>query len=205
MFAGISATIVLMSNTHPEPDYDFIMAANHKPKKPILPRGNSKQSRIVIVVVGAVVLVAILAIVAALINRASSAGHDTLVLAAQEQTELIRISTIGVDKARDPGTKNLAVTAQLSLKSDQTALLSHVKVSPKELAFGKNTKTDIALTTAEQSNKFDEAFTAELKKELATYQKTLKTAYDEASSKKLKTTLSDNYTHANTLIGENKN
>jgi len=191
------STIVLMQ---PISDYDFIMSTNHKPKKSLLPSGGSKQSRILIFVSGVILLLIIATVVMVAISSSGKGQEETLLKAAQQQAELIRVSKIGIDKARDPATRNLAMTTNLSLQSDQSALLTHVKASSKQLALGKNTKTDIALTSAEQSNKFDEVFTQTIHTELTAYQKTLKTAYDGSSSKKLKTTLAEEYAHTGILL-----
>lgn len=184
--------------------YDFIMNTDHKPKKPLVPSGNSKQSRIIIVVVAAFVLIIAVIVVFSLISSAGNAGKDELIKAAQQQSEILRISKLGTDRARGTSAKNLATTTSLSLQSDQTTLLaslkSHgIKLSSKDLALGKNAKTDTILTTAEQSNKFDEVFTQTIQAELVTYQKTLKAAYDKADSNKLKQTLSDEFNHASLL------
>lgn len=186
----------------PQPDYDFIVNAKHPAKKPMLPGGASKQSRIFIALGGALVLVIVAFIVMTLLSSTGNGDKETLTKAAQQQTEIIRISKIGMEKARDPATKNLATTAALSLQSDQSALLKRVKVPAKELALGKNSKTDVTLTTAEQSNRFDEVFTQVLQTELINYQKTIKKAYDNASGKQLKTTLADQYNHANLLASK---
>jgi hypothetical protein len=194
-----SFMIMLMQ---PHPDYDFIVNANHKPKKPLLPGGNSKQGRILIVGGGLMALLIIGVIVMSLISSAGKGNQETLLKAAQEQAELIRVSKIGIDKARDPATLNLAMTTNLSLQSDQAALLKHLKTNSKQLALGKNTKTDVAFTNAEQSNRFDEVFTQTIQAELATYQKTLKSAYNGSSGKTLKATLAEQYTHAGVLVGK---
>jgi hypothetical protein len=191
----------------PQPDYDFIMNTDHAPKKPLLPRGDSKQGRIFLVIGGAVALITILVVIMALISAAGNAGKADLVKAAQQQAEIIRVSKIGIDKARDPSARNLATTTNLSLLSDQTTLLAAlgkkgIRVGAKDLALGKDSKTDIALTTAEQSNRFDEVFTQTIKAELTEYQATLKKTYDSASSKSLKATLSDQYKHAGQLAGK---
>lgn len=187
---------------HPEPDYNFIMNANHKPKKPLLPSGNSKQARIFIVLGGVILLLIIASVVLVLISSAGNGNKEALLKAAQQQAELIRVSKIGIDKARDPATRNLAMTTNLSLQSDQASLLTHVKASSKQLALGKSTKTDVALTNAEQSNRFDEVFTETIQTELASYQKTLKSAYDGSASKKTKATLTDEYNHAAVLLSK---
>jgi hypothetical protein len=148
---------------------------------------------------GVLLLVVIASILAVLLSSGGSSQKETLLKAAQQQAEIIRVSKIGIDKARDPATRNLAMTTNLSMQSDQAALLSNAKLSTKEIALGKDTKTDVALTTAEQSNRFDEVFTETIKTKLIAYQNSLKTAYDTASGTKLKASLSDLYNHAAVL------
>lgn len=190
---------------HPTPDYDFIMNSGQKPaSKPKLPAGNSQKSRILIVAAGAVLLLIVAIVVIALISSAGKAGQADLVKAAQQQAEIVRISELGTERAKGAAAKNLATTAGLSMQSDQAALqkaLSKqgIKVNEKQLAAGKNQQTDTVLTTAEQSNKFDEVFTKTLQEELRAYQQTLKSAYDSASSESLKQTLTTLFEHAELL------
>ena len=184
--------------------YQFIVDTDHTKKKPLVAVGNSKQSRIFIVLGGLLVLLIIGFVVAALISSAANAGKADLIKVAQQQAELVRVSKIGVDRAKDSSARNLATTVSLSLQSDQTALVaslksSGIKVSAKELALGKDPKTDTALTAAEQSNKFDEVFIQTIQAQLVDYQKSLKTAYDKTDSKKLKQTLSDQFNTAGLL------
>ncbi len=184
--------------------YQFIVDTEHNKKKPLVPRGNSKQSRIFIVVGGVLVLLVIGIIVSMLISNAANAGKADLIKVAQQQAELVRVSELGVTRAQSSSAKNLATTVNLTLQSDQSTLVASlksagVKVSTKELALGKNPKTDTALTAAEQANKFDEVFIETIQTQLVTYQKSLKTAYDKADSKKLKQTLSDQFNAAGLL------
>lgn len=184
--------------------YQFIVDTDHTKKKVRLPAGNSKQSRIFIVVGGLFVLLIIGIVIASLISNAANAGKADLLKVAQKQAELVRVSKLGMDRAKGSSAQNLATTVNLSLQSDQATLLSSlrsagVKVSAKELSLGKNPKTDIALTTAEQSNKFDEVFIETIQTQLVDYQRSLKTAYDKASSKKLKQTLSAQFDTAGLL------
>lgn len=184
--------------------YQFIVDTDHTKKRPRLPAGNSKQSRIVIVLAGLFALLVVGLVVVALISNAANAGKADLMKVAQQQAELVRVSKLGIDRAKSTSAKNLATTVNLSLQSDQATLVASlksagVKVSAKDLALGKNPKTDTALTTAEQSNKFDEVFTETIQAQLVDYQRSLKTAHDKASSKKLKQTLSDQFTTAGLL------
>ncbi len=188
----------------PQSQYDFITNPGKPPKKPLLPSGNSMQTRIFIFLGGVVVLIILGVIVASLLSSGGNKQKETLTKAAQQQTELIRVSAIGIEKARDSSTRNLATTINLSLQSDQQKLLGHVKVSAKQLALGKNSQTDVSLTSAEQSNKFDEVFKQTMQTQLTAYQKSLKTAYDGSSSAKLKTSLSELFVNADTLIAQSK-
>ena len=187
-------------------DYEFILNTDHKPKKKsVIPSGNSKQSRILIVIGGLSLLLIIGLVVMSFINSAGNATKTELVKVAKQQTELVRVSEIGVKRAKGGTARNLAVTTSLSLRSDQAALSSSlagvgIAVDAKELAAGINQETDATLTAAEQSNKFDEVFIQTLQAELTDYQQTLKSAYDKATNKKLKATLSEQFEHAELLI-----
>lgn len=191
-------------NDQPQNPYQFIVDTDHTKKKAVLSSGGSKQSRILIVLGGAVILLIIGVVVMMLISSASNAGKVDLLKAAQQQTELIRVSKIGIDRAQSTTAKNLATTTNVSLQSDQASLVasikaSGVKLSTAELALGKNPKTDVTLTSAEQANNFDEVFTQTLQTQLIEYQKTLKIAYDKTESKTLRQTLSDQYNSAGLL------
>jgi len=164
------------------------------------------KKRLVLAVGGGLGLLVVISIVMSLVLGGGGAKKDQLVALAQQQNELIRVAEIGVEKGRNAQARQLAVTAQLSLTSEQAALQSAlktqgVKVGNKELIAGKNTKTDTKLTQAEQTNRFDEVFLEHLKGELVSYQKNLKTAYDEASSKKFKDALAAQYEKAAILAG----
>lgn len=184
--------------------YQFIVDTDHTKKKLRGPAGNSKKSRILIVLGGLLALVIIAMIVMAVISRATSAGNAELVKAAQKQTELVRVSKIGLDRATGTSAKNLATSVNITLQSDQIAMSSTLKAagaqaSPAELALGKNAKTDTALTNAEQSNKFDEVFITTIQAQLVEYQKLLKAAHDKSDSKKVKQSLATQFESAGLL------
>lgn len=183
--------------------YQFIVDSGQAKKRPGL-NPSSKQSRIFIVLGGVVLLLIIGTIVAMLLSSTGNAGKQEVLKAAQKQTELIRVSEIGIKLAKGSSAKNLANSVNLSLQSDQATLLAtlksaKVKVSAKELALGKNQKTDTILTAAEQSNKFDEVFIQTIQAQLVEYQKTLKAAYNKAESKKVKAELEKQFETAGLL------
>lgn len=186
-------------------NYDFIFNDNKSNKKSLIPFGGGKKGRVLTVVIGAIVLLILFIIIAALVNSAGKADTESLVSAAKQQQELIRISKVGVDKAKTQAAKNIAVTTLLALESEQddmqTAVTAAGLNAKKVLVSSANAKTDAALTTAEQNNRFDEEFLSIITANLTTYQKSVKAAYDGATSKKLKTALTTQYESANTLVG----
>lgn len=193
---------MLMVMQPQQPDYNFIVNAGQKPKKALLPAGNSKQTRILVVLGGVVLLLIIGFVIMTVLSSAGKGQQETLLKASQQQAELIRVSKIGIEKARDANTRNFAITTNITLQSDQAGLLAISKAKPKEIALGKSTKTDLALTTAEQSNKFDEVFTQTVQTQLIAYQKTLKSVYDATDGKKSKATLTEQFNHLNVLLAK---
>jgi flagellar basal body-associated protein FliL len=188
----------------PTPQYDFIMNPGQPAKKPLIPGASSKQGRIIIVGVGIVIMILLASMVIGLLNKSGKGNTDALVTAAKQQQELIRIAEIGVTKARSQDAKNIAITTKLSLESQQSEMQSAIKaagLNPKKVLSSADSKTDEALTTAEQNNRFDEEFLKIMAASLTAYQKSVKAAYDGATGKKLKAALTTQYDSANTLAG----
>lgn len=164
----------------------------------------SKKGRILAVAGGAIALILIATIFMAVLSSAGKAGREELLSVAQQQTELIRISKIGIDRSRNTSAKNLAMTVSVSLQSDQKTLSAalsnqHIKISPKQLAMGKKQSTDKLLTEAEQANKFDAVFIETIQAQLKKYKQTLNSAHGKTSNKKLKALLEKQFKNAHLL------
>lgn len=192
----------------PQAGYEFLSAPQKAPKK-LLPGGGSKKGRIILVSAGAALLLILGMILMTVLSSSGSGYKKDLLTAAQQQQELIRVSTIGAQKARDNVTRNRAITVQLSLQSDQVQLLAIAKthgvnVTPKELALGKKVATDQLLTQAEQANRFDEAFNDELFRELSVYQTTLRKVHDATTKKVSKDKLAQQFNHVTLLAPPKK-
>lgn len=186
--------------------YDFITNSPTKPKKSFLPGGNSLTSRLIIIGAGVMILFMIGLVVIALLNSGSTALKNDYSTVVLQQAELIRVSDIGVQKARQADAKNLAITTKLSLSSQQPDLLALAKkagasTDPKILAASVNSETDTALTTADQANQFDEVFVEIMSAGLKKYQQSIKKVYDATSSAATKDTLSKNFNSINVLLG----
>ena len=156
---------------------------------------------------GALGLIIVASIVMAILGSAGKANVNDMVLAVQQQQELIRVAEIGVKDSRGTEAKNLAATAFYTLESDQSVLQEYVnkskKMERKEIEAGKDEQTTEALTTAKQANRFDEEFITLLKNELREYQATLKKVHD-AAPKKSQPPLAEQYRHIGLLIGESE-
>lgn len=186
------------------PDYGFIMNNGQVPKKSLLPSGKSPLQRILIVVIGGFLLLLVGIVVFSLLSRGQTSSVDRLVGIVAKQEELARVAQIGEKQATSQDTKNLASTVSLSLISGQQQLLTVIKkqgrkITAKEITAAKNTDTDQELTAAAQANRFDEAFTATMQKQLLSYQQSLNEAYKASSSRSEKQTLLELYNQVRLL------
>lgn len=182
--------------------YDFI--TNHgSSNKNGFTSSNSKKTRILITVGFISVLLIVGVLFWNFLSNSNGSLKNDYISLVQQQTEIIRVSEIGIKESRDSDTKNLALTTKLSLTSSQTKIINMAKkigadTSKATIALGKDPKTDALLTAASQNNKFDEVFNAKLTEMLVKYQQTIKSIFEQTSNKSSKETL--NKAHANALL-----
>lgn len=183
--------------------YDFLQD-KPAPKKTLLPGGNSKIGRLIIALAIFVVLIIVGIIVMNILSAPNRALVSDMVLAAQQQNELIRVADIGIKDAVSPDTKNLSINTKLTLETDQRKLKAVVSKSKnldeKTLALGRDSATDKTLTSAKQTNSFDQAFTKLLQKELLEYQETLKRVHDNTGNQTTKQVFAEQHSHAKLLL-----
>lgn len=187
--------------------YDFLSESPKKSSGFSFMNNRSKKARIITVSVGAIILAMIAFIVVGLLTSAGKADTVSLINAAKQQNELIRIADIGTQKARGQEAKNLAVTTKLTLQSQQSEMIGAVKMKnkkfgTKDLAISSSKQNNELLTAAEQSNRFDEEFLDLMRKELINYQQTVEKAYKGAEGTQLKAALLSQYESANILVGK---
>lgn len=186
----------------PQPDsqYDFIVNPGQPKKKTLLPSGYSKKQKVLFVIIGLVILFIGYSLLSSFLGGADKSNKEQLVSVVNQQRELIRISEIGVKKAKGTEARNLATTTQLSLISEQKELEAAVRaLGVKVKGSGKNSKTDELFTKAEQANNFDAVFIEKLQADLLKYAKSVKTAYENNSSTKTKKDLEAQFNNAATL------
>ncbi len=161
--------------------------------------------RIIMIAGGGVVLLLLIVLVVSLFSSAGSAQKQDWFNLLQQQTELIRVSEVGMQKAHSSEAKNLATTTKLSLESSIPSLSNLANkagadVSAKKLAGGRNAQTDSTLEQAEQANNFDQVFISTLVEELDNYKQTLKKLYDASGNSKTKSELQTTYQTVTILI-----
>lgn len=181
--------------------YDFFLKSE-KPKKTLLQPGSTK-GRIFIVVAGAILLVVVAAVV---ISALSGGGNKaSLLKVAQDQNEIVRVSTEGSTQATATSTKQFAITAQLSVASAQTDLLKLLKTNgvtygTKDLSGTKSANTDQQLTTAAAASLYDQTFDGVMKTALQGYSADLRSAFLATHSVTLRNLLNNDYKSAQLLL-----
>lgn len=175
--------------------YDFILNGNQKPKKSLvpLPTGNSRKQRTILIAGGGAALLVVIVIVFILISSIGSGTYKPLVAIAQDQTEIITISSDGQDNARGTTAQNYAATVNASLTTGQQQTVKYLagkrqKVDSKTLALGHSAQTEAALKSAQTAGRYDDEVIKTLNKELADYKVAVSKAFSQAknaSEKKL--------------------
>lgn len=159
----------------------------------------------ILVVLGGISILIILFII--FMNLISGGNGDTTTLTsiAQQQNEISRVASIGIQSGTSQSTKNFAVSAQLGLATDEQELVNYVakhgkKLSPKALGATENPKTDAALTAASAASNFDETFSSVMDSELKSYSQSLKQAFTKTKSASERQLLRDEYSNAQLLL-----
>lgn len=189
----------------PGGNYDFIMSPPKPPKPKVVSSisGNKFVMKIVFIAGGAVLVIAVAAILVNVIFGNKNNYADIISITQSEQ-EIIRLSIEG--NAADAQTiNNAAVNTELTMKTQQQAWLAFLqkhgqKVAPETLLAKKNLKTDKALSAAKQTSTFDSAYKTLLRKDLAAYAAELRTAYNGATNTQERAMLNTYYQQTNLLL-----
>lgn len=193
--------------------YAFIMNNGIPQQKPNLLNiaSGSPKKRIAIIGIGLVSILIIFFMFASLMFGGGQGQTDKLLALAQQQTELIRISDLANKEgaAHAASTQVLASNTSLSLQSSQQQILGLMSKgdrakSQKQLGAKQSTKTDAALKSAAQNNRYDEAFTEIMASELSKYQSELKVSYNSSKNTKEKQVLDSAYKGATLLLSQTK-
>lgn len=185
--------------------YDFIMSPGAKPKKSLLPKGNSPLQRVFIVVIILFVVLLVGGVIASLLGNRGTASVSKFVVVAAEQQEIVRLASSTLPKLKTQTAKTLAATTAASVASDQTQLLAQLqrggtKVGTASLNAKRNTQSDTKLTQAAQTGQLDAVFTSTLEQLLSTYRNDLNAAYKISKNPTTRSILTVSYNNASLIL-----
>lgn len=202
--------IMLMQPNQTQPNgdpYSFIFETGTPVKNSFSGAGGSgTKKRILIAAIIGGVLLLVFAIAFSVLLGGSKGNTETLATIYKQQGALIQLAETGMPKAKGPIARNLAATTKLSMITAQKDVLAHMKKQGykgdvKLLAPVKDSKIDALLLAAEQNNRYDETLTQIIGQQLATYQSTIKKAYDGAADNTGKQLLSTMFKQTGLLTG----
>jgi len=193
--------------TNPGTPYDFILNPQQQPPQRRFKLGKENLAMTIAVLVGGTLLFMI--IVTLLLNIFTSGGSnkDDLISLAQTQNELIRVSSNAVPAATQQTTKNLAVTVQFTLTTQQQQILdilanSGTKLKKKQLALKQNGETDQKLANAKATSTFDSTFAQLMQEELESYANTIKQFGNKTTSQTQRDLATDYYQQTQLIISQ---
>lgn len=191
--------------------YEFIMSnGQQQPKRAFgLPTGGSKLQKVLLFGGGGVIVLVLIFMLLSLLGGGNKTQNEQLLVLAQEQTEILRITALAKNERsmRTTDAQNLAINTSLAVQSsnqETLALLKKAKVKTNEkvLALKKNAKTDATLTVATKNNNYDEVFTTVITEQLKTYRGDIQKLYKQTSNKNTKAVLETAYKGASILLNE---
>jgi hypothetical protein len=182
--------------------YDFIMNPGKPPKKRL-----GLDPFVTKIFLGLGVLFGLMVLIAVFLSLTASKSTSTadLVALAQTQQEIIRVANQGSVGAVQQVTKNLAITTEFTLKTQQADLLDYLgkqgrEVKDAELDLKQNATTDLDLKDAKETSTFDITFSQILEEELRNYANTANRLFNNTANEKQQTFLSKYYSEAQDLI-----
>jgi len=167
--------------------YDFIMNPGKPPKKPLVPTlgdGAPMTRRILFVVGGGLVLIAVLWVVSTILFGGDNNAGITKIV--QQEEEIARVATEGTEASR-ADIRGAATNTQLSLNSQQQEWLLFLaeggtEVGEEQQKLLQNAGTDQQLETARANNTFDKTFLDVMRSYLTDYASTLQTTFNATSN-----------------------
>ncbi len=187
----------------PPGHYDFITNPAKPAKKSLFSRGGGNKNGLLIIIAGGIGLLTVILLIGSLFLGGES-NSQTLLSVAQKQSELIAVADLGAEDGGTNATKSLALAVQLSVTTDQNALIAQLskkdKLKPKDYAAEPSAEVTSQLETAQRNGRFDEVFANIIKQELTEYQRELQTADAAVSSKSIKELLAQDFENAGLLL-----
>lgn len=186
--------------------YDFIMNPGKPPKKALGLGSNNFVFTLVLIIGGAVLFMILLAVILNAVSGSSLSKSDLISL-TQTENELSRVSQQAATTATQQTTKNLAVTIEFTMNTQQKHILqflanNNVKVGAKDLKLKQNATTDQQLASARATSTFDLVFSQLIQDQLESYANNLKNLHSKAANKTESDITSDYYEQTQLLISQ---
>jgi hypothetical protein len=156
---------------------------------------------------GVVILVIFLAVIVNLLSSGKSSVTEDLVSITQIQNEIIRISHQGTSDSVQQTTKNLAVTAEYAVMTQQKETIAYLAkygrtLAEKEAGLKQNAQTDQQFALAKSTSTFDLVFSQVMQNSLTDYATSLKRVFTHTTNADTKALLSDYYSQTQLLISQ---
>jgi hypothetical protein len=171
--------------TKPTAPYDFIMNPQSGPKQvsPFnLGGGRSSWKRLLAIIIGALILIILIAALGSALGGKSNA--ISLVSVAQDETEILHIlgNAAGQEQSLNQTDVNFIATSTAVIQSSDTQLLNYmainkVKYKSDALTLKESPATDTTLSNSIQSGNYESAFYTAMQTQLKTYVNDLSIAY----------------------------
>ncbi|HEU4914773.1 MAG TPA: hypothetical protein VFT16_05240 [Candidatus Saccharimonadales bacterium] len=186
--------------------YEFILNPSKPPKKKFGLGGNNFAVTLGLIIGGALIFMIVLTLLLNAVGGKTLSKADLIAL-AQTENELVRVSQTAAATATQQTTKNLAVTIQFSMLTQQKKTLNFlaqngVDVDEKELGLKQNATTDQQLASAKTTSTFDLTFSQIMQDELEAYARNLKALNASAANKTESDLTSTFYTQTQLLISQ---
>jgi len=167
-------------------EYQFILdPSNGVNGGPAILQDPKKRNIIAVLFVSVILLLVFtaIAIIASLGGRSTSAIVDV----AAYQTELVRISTLGLADAKEPSVRAQAATLQAFMQSDLSKTTSFLassgkKLEPTDAVLRRDSSIDENLASAALRNRFEEELLSSLQSKSSAYRVSLQSALNNSSS-----------------------
>ena len=176
--------------TPPSNPYEFIT----NPSTPVnggarkFSMGSDPKKAVILIVVGGLILLVAVFVLYKLIFPTNNGNLPYLTTAAQTQSELKHISTDAPNQATSQTTKNIALTINLTMTTAQSQLLNQLhkegrSISKATLTATQSLSTDSQLKSAQSVSNYDAVYLQVTQQQLNIYQKYLKLALDNSTSR----------------------
>lgn len=187
--------------------YEFMFEPQKPPRRKLLNIGGNNFVLTIGVLVGGAIL--LMLIIVLILNIVTGGGGNTsdLISLTETQHEFARVTGNADQTATSQTTKNLAITIDLTMNTQEEGTLALLKkqgvnVSTKELSLKQNASTDQQLANAEATSTYDQVFDQLMQQQLSSYAGALKQLYNKTRSASVRSLTSNYYSQTEKILSQ---